>query len=189
MITQENIDRFYKDVEGLKLKFPVAAIALATGESKGNVSRYLNKKLEPSEPFLIKFYESFKIVPREIYEGRKPDIIMEGADLPNLYERLIEEKERGRLRAEKQADEYMQIIKDNLTALLLNSAKSQELLIKIWDEQTSDDLVMMNNQDVDSGKPAGTSAEISGNLQKALVTERKKVPQKSETGKREKAGK
>lgn len=64
MIRQDNIDQFYKDVQELKLKFPIAAIAKATGESKGNVSRYLSKKQEPSEPFLIKFYDSFKIVPR-----------------------------------------------------------------------------------------------------------------------------
>jgi hypothetical protein len=47
MITNDLIDKFYKDVTELKLRFPVAAIAKATGFSKGNVSDYLNKKKEP----------------------------------------------------------------------------------------------------------------------------------------------
>lgn len=62
MLTNKQIEQFYKDVEGLNLKFPVAAIAKKTGESKGNVSKYLSKKprTEPSESFLKKFYDSFK---------------------------------------------------------------------------------------------------------------------------------
>lgn len=61
MLTQETIDQFYRDVETLKLKFPVAAIARETKFSKGQVSIYLNKNDEPSENFINKFYEAFKI--------------------------------------------------------------------------------------------------------------------------------
>jgi transcriptional regulator with XRE-family HTH domain len=60
MIKAGDNERFYKDVEGLGLKFPVAAIAKATGYSKGNVSQYLSKKLPPSESFLNAFYDAFK---------------------------------------------------------------------------------------------------------------------------------
>lgn len=59
MLKKEDIERFYKDVLILNLKFPVAAISAATGQSKSNVSKYLRKKLEPSESFLNKFYEAF----------------------------------------------------------------------------------------------------------------------------------
>jgi hypothetical protein len=59
MLTQEKIDRFYKDLDKLGLKRPVAVITEKTGLSKGNVSSYLNKKMPPSEAFIKKFYESF----------------------------------------------------------------------------------------------------------------------------------
>jgi hypothetical protein len=68
-VTRDSIDQFYKDVEKLGLKFPVAAITKGTGYSKGNVSAYLSKKMEPSANFLKKFYEVFskgsKNVPSE----------------------------------------------------------------------------------------------------------------------------
>lgn len=61
MIDKNTIEKFYGDVDRLKLKFPVADIAKATKESKGNVSKYLSRKLEPSESFLQRFYNSFDI--------------------------------------------------------------------------------------------------------------------------------
>lgn len=67
-VTKQTVEQFYKDVESLGLKFPVAAISKATGFSKGNVSEYLSGK-EPSKNFLIKFYNAFpkssENVPRE----------------------------------------------------------------------------------------------------------------------------
>jgi hypothetical protein len=59
MLTNDDISEFYKAVERLNLKFPVADISRATEEDKGNVSKYLKKKLEPSEGFIKKFYEAF----------------------------------------------------------------------------------------------------------------------------------
>lgn len=64
MLTKERIEQFYTDVDNLGLKFPVAAISEKTGEPKGNVSRYLSRKIDPSESFVEKFYKSFKIVNR-----------------------------------------------------------------------------------------------------------------------------
>lgn len=61
MLTKDRIKKFYEDVERLGLKFPVAEIARKTAESKANVSRILNRGIEPSESFLKRFYESFKI--------------------------------------------------------------------------------------------------------------------------------
>lgn len=69
MLTADQIEQFYKDVESLGLRFPGAAIRKATGFSKGNVSEYLGKKKPPSEAFLKAFYKEFsksiKNVPRE----------------------------------------------------------------------------------------------------------------------------
>jgi transcriptional regulator with XRE-family HTH domain len=59
MLTRQDIEDFYRDVQRTGLKFKVAAIAKATGYSKGNVSQYLKGRLEPSEAFMKKFYESF----------------------------------------------------------------------------------------------------------------------------------
>lgn len=59
MVTKTDIEKFYKDVEALGLKFPVAAIAEATETSKPQVSRILNKKIDPSPAFLKRFYEKF----------------------------------------------------------------------------------------------------------------------------------
>jgi transcriptional regulator with XRE-family HTH domain len=59
MLKKSEIEEFYKDVGKIDLKFPVAAIAKALGESKSVVSRILNKKLEPSESFLNRFYDKF----------------------------------------------------------------------------------------------------------------------------------
>src|SRR6187401_3290742 len=102
MITRDQIEQFYIDVEALGLKFPVAAIAKATEESKGNVSRYLSRKLEPSEPFLKRFYDSFKIVPRnalpqEAQNGTDKQAVIIDYD---LFKQLIAEKEARRLDAE-----------------------------------------------------------------------------------------
>lgn len=58
-VKTEKAQEFYKHVEALRLKFPVAEISRATGQSKGNVSRYLNGSLEPSQAFLNKFYTAF----------------------------------------------------------------------------------------------------------------------------------
>jgi transcriptional regulator with XRE-family HTH domain len=60
VLTDKRISTFYEDVLSLGLKRPVAAIAKETGYSKGNVSLYLSKKLQPSGKFIDRFYEVFK---------------------------------------------------------------------------------------------------------------------------------
>lgn len=59
MITRQDIEDFYRDVERLKteIKHFGAEVAKATGYSKGNVSQYL--KGGASEAFIKKFYEAF----------------------------------------------------------------------------------------------------------------------------------
>lgn len=58
-MTKSKIEEFYKDVEQLELRFPVAEISRKTGESKGNVSSILKKARTPSENFLNTFYNKF----------------------------------------------------------------------------------------------------------------------------------
>lgn len=59
MITKEKVDKFYRDVNSLGMRFPVAELHKATGYSKGSISDYLNKKIEPSGNFMAAFYKSF----------------------------------------------------------------------------------------------------------------------------------
>lgn len=98
MLDKAGIDQFYKDVEALGLKFPVAAIAGATGFSKGNVSDYLKKRREPSQGFLNKFYEKFsnslKKVPKTDVTGTTDKdetiaiLVRQGANFDALSKRL-----------------------------------------------------------------------------------------------------
>lgn len=65
MLTQETIDKFYKDVESLNIKKKGAVITKATGFPKSNVSEYLRRIKSPSENFIIAFYEHFdKFLPK-----------------------------------------------------------------------------------------------------------------------------
>ena len=71
-----SISKFYRDVESLDFRFPVSEIVRSTGLPKGNVSEVLNKKREPSENFMEKFYSAFgsdleKVEPST---SRKPKI-------------------------------------------------------------------------------------------------------------------
>lgn len=59
MLQKADIERFYEDLKLLELRMAGASIVKATKESKGNVSAYINRKREPSENFLKRFYESF----------------------------------------------------------------------------------------------------------------------------------
>lgn len=59
MFSQQEVDTFFKDLEALQLRFPVAELHRMTGYSKGNISGWLRNK-NPSENFVNKFYESTK---------------------------------------------------------------------------------------------------------------------------------
>ena len=95
MLTKDKIERFYLDVERLGLKFPVATIAKKTEYSKGNVSQYLSKSLQPSEHFIDAFYQAFadcfKNVPREPPSQRsEPEA--KGDYLPEYIQSILEQK-------------------------------------------------------------------------------------------------
>lgn len=89
MLTQSTIERFYKDLNSLGLKHPVAAIEKKTGIPKSQVSKVLSKKLQPSEKFLEKFYESFQIVSKETTVEKLPN----GSN-GDRYLKLLEDNDR-----------------------------------------------------------------------------------------------
>lgn len=103
MLTQERIDQFYKDVESLRLKRPVAVISEKTGFSKGNVSSYLNKKLSPSENFIKKFYESFNLTPESLkLESKKVEQNVNEDDYLGLVKMMVSDLRK--LNDQKEAD-------------------------------------------------------------------------------------
>lgn len=125
MLTKDAIEGFYKDVESLNLKFPVAAIAEKTGEPKGNVSRYLSRKIDPSESFITRFYKSFKIVPRET--AKRPEAPVSdlqpqgGPDYRDDVISLLKEK----VNSDKRLFLYAQTNQALLKTVFQNLAKMQ----------------------------------------------------------------
>jgi hypothetical protein len=95
MLTQEIIDKFYKDVESLKIKKKGAVITKATGFPKSNVSEYLRKIKAPSENFIIAFYENFgDLLPKsstEVLNGQKEEVppISQVNEDPAEYDRML----------------------------------------------------------------------------------------------------
>lgn len=107
MLTQEKINKFYDDVKTLGLKRPIAVIAEKTGYSKGNVSSYLSRKLQPSENFINAFYESFKIIPRSTASNIEPN---QSEKQPNTLAEALE--------IIKQQNAFLQdLVRSNLTSL------------------------------------------------------------------------
>ncbi len=189
----------------------IGEIAAKAGLNRSHLSTFINLKEEKqaSPAMLRKLIKAYPGVFDEPYKTNILEVSQNGTDKQaiivdyELFKQLIAEKEARRLDAEEKAKqvredlndakeekkELLNIIKENLTALLLSSTKNQELLIKIWDEQTSDDLVMMNNDDKAAGDPIGTSAgKADRNLLK-LASARKEEQQKTGKGKSAKAGK
>lgn len=124
MLTQEKIDKFYKDVENLGLKKPVAAIMRATGDDKSNVSKYLSKKLEPSEEFIKRFYEKFgssiKVVSRETAEisyNTKEDIL-------RMLDKSLDANTKHASANEKNANSLIKLVE--LLSLQINSTETGE---------------------------------------------------------------
>ncbi len=94
MISEDDIELFYKDLASLRLKHPLASLVKATGYSRGTVSVYINKVKPPSENFLIAFYKEFekrlKNVPHEQVNSASEDHLPELtlSDIRTILEEL-----------------------------------------------------------------------------------------------------
>lgn len=116
MLRREEIERFYKDLEGLDLKFPVAAIAKATGHSKANVSKYLSRKLEPSEAFLKAFYEKVQNSGKNVSHGT-PEVFVSHKEGESLHLAIlaIAESNKGLVRANTAIAEANKILAEKVS--------------------------------------------------------------------------
>lgn len=119
------IVKFYEDVERLGFKSPVADISGKTGYAKGNISSILNKKIQPSEAFLKKFYESFKdeISNMDVQQEPQPTTANNNSNQEDYrikYERLLE-----RTNAEQSA--IIMGVLQKIDANLTNAANNQHI--------------------------------------------------------------
>lgn len=143
MLKRSEIDQFYLEVEKLDLKFPVAAIGRATGESKGNVSKILSRKLDPSESFLKRFYDKF---PKSIPKVSRETVNEAPADYMSTKDDLIAALKRENARLQKDLDLSLGELRHNVLLTRAMSETTQELLIELlvkqnkksWDDLAAD---------------------------------------------------
>lgn len=186
MMTQEKIDQFYKDVDALKLRFPVAELHRMTGFSKGQISQVLGKTLSPSEDLIKEFYKSLNKVPP--------------SDSLAVYERIIEEKEARRRDAEAWAqkmeahyndmknaleraqitiNEVLKPIKEQTQEIFTNSKEIRENTIDGIIEMQSEHRVIMDTLDQIAKQPIGTTYGKADILEGAAQEIRKKDHKKN----------
>lgn len=99
--TDINNQIFQDAVESLHLRFPNAEIERATGESKGNISSFLNDKKPVPDTFLQTFSDAFKIDLRQFgytkgmerIETKNPSQESKGLNFKEDNVRLINENE------------------------------------------------------------------------------------------------
>jgi len=63
-----NTEKFNELLKNMTFKFPVAEISAKTGFSKGSISEIIKGKRAPSDAFLKKFVEVYKIEDSELFE-------------------------------------------------------------------------------------------------------------------------
>jgi len=103
MTNKEKIEKFYKDVEALDLKFPVATIAEKTRFSKGNVSVYLSRKKEPSDSFIERFYKEFPESSTKVPRGTTAaelDVVLSRIEIRSLIQTLADVSASNKILAE-----------------------------------------------------------------------------------------
>lgn len=195
MLTQETIDKFYKDVESLKIKKKGAVITKATGFPKSNVSEYLRRIKTPSENFITAFYEHFDdflpkssinvtpeekpdttyVVPQISNELAELNTVLPLGDLVvtlNDYIELLKEKSRmaeeSKREAEKRERTLLMLLENNLTEIKANSITIRDHLRQVGRMVRADDLEMMDSLDRLEGREAGTASTEAGKIEHAL---------------------
>lgn len=195
MLTKEKIDQFYKDVEALNLRFPVAELHRMTGFSKGQISQVLGKTLSPSDDLIKEFYKSLNKV--------------QDTDTIAIYERIIEEKEARRRDAEAWAqkmeahyndmknaleraqttiNEVLKPIKEQTQEILSNSKEVKENTVDGILEMQSEHRAIMDTLDLIAKQPIGTTYGKSDILEEAAQEIRKKDHKKKNVHKIGKEG-
>ncbi len=171
MLTQQKIDRFYSDVEALKLKFPVAVISKATGDDKSNVSKYLKRKLDPPDEFIDRFNEKFncgeKVVSRGTGKLNGANPVLEN-DVSIRLSDYIKEKEDRR----KEMSDINKVLLEVLTSSLVKNTQYLETLIASGAARSQE---IMKVFDKMAGQPEGTMLAKSGKIELDFVSNLRKT--------------
>ncbi|MEC4049319.1 S24 family peptidase [Flavobacterium sp. SUN046] len=78
-------EKFNAMIKNMTFKFPIAEISSMTGFSKGSISEIIKGKRAPSEAFLKKFIEAYKIEEKELFETiEKNDLEITGYYYPEI---------------------------------------------------------------------------------------------------------
>lgn len=139
MLTNADIDGFYTRVNELGLKFPVAAIAKATGFSKGNISDYLKKRKQPSENFLRKFYQVFpnSSTPELEKPGLKPDDLLvqlmhKQNSLMEMQNRILSEMKDGVQNRVENIDHTVKKVDSKISEMDINLNSVSDTVSSTW---------------------------------------------------------
>jgi hypothetical protein len=184
--TTERISKFYEDVTGLHLEFPVAEISQTLKKSKGYVSGILNKKKKPGKKFLDEFYKKFSISSQnksmENYTLPIGDLKI---TLKDHFELLISQARK----AEEREKEYLEIIKSKLISIDTNSKEIAEDISALTTEIQAEHRAMMDSIDVAAKQPIGTTAAAADTVELASQDEHLNKGKKVDVGKKTGVGK
>lgn len=113
MITKQEIEKFYADLENMGLVKPVAAMMAASGlKSSGTVSDYLSKKKKPSEKFIKAFYDKvYKPSPKALSNGLDQELPTGGVRV-TLLDYIHE--------IQQQKDFLQELLKENMIKVAAN---------------------------------------------------------------------
>lgn len=113
MITQQDIAKFYTDLENMQLVNPGVAMMAASGlKSSGTVSDYLNKKKKPSEKFIKAFYDKiYKPSPKTLSDGVGGSLPVDVDIKLSDYISLLKEKAT---KAEERERAYQKLVEKTL---------------------------------------------------------------------------
>lgn len=163
-----DIDVFFNDLEKLNLVFPNKELSEKLGFHIGTVSNYLNRKKDPSNSFMHKFYEVFYPNDKNIQVNTSKSEVKNSSE-PNYLQELLDEKD-ARIKNQEALIAFLQerlnVVENELRVNLNRVRKDlQDLLIKA---SVTDSLVLEN---LDSLRkvPVGTSQKKAGILEHQLM--------------------
>jgi len=145
-IDSERLEKLKKDIESLKLRFPVATISRRMAVDQGNVSAYLSGKKPISERFLHRFYICFT----EDLQQASEDIKMQASPASILQQEPVAHKD---LKKSNQGWETQEKGYHVLIRLEIKLSKIEKVLRIVADQQK--ELFNTNKERKGKKKPRG----------------------------------
>jgi hypothetical protein len=157
------------------MRFPVATIVKETGLNKGYVSAVLNGKKPISDNFWDTFDKKF---PEKFKEDKKAD----PPPLADLLTQLMQKQNQLMEMQNKILETQKEDLIDKVKEIHANSKSALSYLQVILRATRADDGVIMDNQDEQAGREAGSSARQAGNLEIAAAQQEQQTDKKKQDG-------